>query len=280
MSGIRRLGDLIFRRLTDWPTNYQRTATLDDTCRLFAHQEGKVAGFWFHPSALPAPTITAGDIPALDASKIATGQFDAARIPSLDAAKVTTGTFGVDRIPGLPASKTTSGTFDVARIPSGIPRARLANGLGQQDVTSSVNVTSTSAVLKYTLSSTMGSMLATTGRVLWGYEIQGYTGHENTDPVGGPTVKTLRAYANLKVAGTVKGFGRESVVAGSGINDPNYSGITMYGFGAGIASRTGIIDNPGAGAVTAEIYARIVQEVGSPSVDGELRGATVWWVEI
>jgi hypothetical protein len=39
-------------------------------------------------------------------------------IPNLDATKITTGILGVDRIPGLAASKIVSGTLDAARIPS------------------------------------------------------------------------------------------------------------------------------------------------------------------
>jgi len=62
--------------------------------------------------------LTSADIPSLDASKITTGTFDAARIPSLDASKITTGTFDAALIPNLDASKITSGTFDSALIPS------------------------------------------------------------------------------------------------------------------------------------------------------------------
>lgn len=56
-------------------------------------------------------TLSATDIPDLDAGKITTGAFSADRIPSLDAGKVTTGAFGVDRIPSLSAAKITSGTL-------------------------------------------------------------------------------------------------------------------------------------------------------------------------
>jgi hypothetical protein len=43
-------------------------------------------------------TLSATDIPSLDASKTTTGSFSADRIPSLDASKITTGTFSADRI--------------------------------------------------------------------------------------------------------------------------------------------------------------------------------------
>lgn len=57
-------------------------------------------------------------VPDLDASKITTGTFAAARIPSLAASKITSGTFAAARIPNLAASKITSGTFDPVRIPT------------------------------------------------------------------------------------------------------------------------------------------------------------------
>jgi hypothetical protein len=55
--------------------------------------------------------LVANDIPALNASKITTGQLDPGRVPSLDASKITTGTFSPDRIPNLSAAKITSGSL-------------------------------------------------------------------------------------------------------------------------------------------------------------------------
>lgn len=52
-------------------------------------------------------SLVAGDIPDLDASKITTGIFDAARIPNLNASKVNAGTFDAARIPNLAPSKIT-----------------------------------------------------------------------------------------------------------------------------------------------------------------------------
>ena len=63
-------------------------------------------------------SLAAGDIPALDAAKIATGTFAPALIPDLDAAKIATGTLAVGRIPDLDAAKIATGTFAVARIPA------------------------------------------------------------------------------------------------------------------------------------------------------------------
>ena len=64
-----------------------------------------------------ADILTAAGIPALAASKITSGEFDADRIPDLDAAKVATGTLGADRIPSLDAAKIATGVLDSARVP-------------------------------------------------------------------------------------------------------------------------------------------------------------------
>ena len=55
-------------------------------------------------------TIAAGDIPSLAASKITSGEFDAARIPSLDASKITAGTLVSSR-GGTGVSAPTSGNL-------------------------------------------------------------------------------------------------------------------------------------------------------------------------
>lgn len=73
------------------------------------------------------PVLTEGKIPSLDAGKITTGEFAAARIPTLDAAKIGSGTFADARIPNLAASKVTSGTFDAARIPT-LDAAKIGTG--------------------------------------------------------------------------------------------------------------------------------------------------------
>lgn len=62
--------------------------------------------------------IPVGQLPALAASIINSGTFDAGRIPELPAGQVTSGTFAAARIPDLDAAKVTTGTFNVARIPS------------------------------------------------------------------------------------------------------------------------------------------------------------------
>jgi hypothetical protein len=49
-------------------------------------------------SAWRNASITAGDLPSLDASKISTGIFNAARIPNLATSKITSGTFADARI--------------------------------------------------------------------------------------------------------------------------------------------------------------------------------------
>jgi len=71
-----------------------------------------------HPASDITSTLSAFQIPNLDASKITTGTLSTLRIPSLDASKITTGTLSTSRIPSLDASKITSGTFSADRIPS------------------------------------------------------------------------------------------------------------------------------------------------------------------
>ena len=62
--------------------------------------------------------LVAGDIPNLDAAKIATGTFVDARIPNLNASKINEGVLADARIPSLNASKINAGTFVDARIPN------------------------------------------------------------------------------------------------------------------------------------------------------------------
>lgn len=82
-------------------------------------------------------TLSASDIPDLDAGKVTTGAFSADRIPSLDAGKVTTGAFSADRIPSLDAGKVTTGAFGVDRIPS-LSAAKITSGtLTTQVITTS-----------------------------------------------------------------------------------------------------------------------------------------------
>lgn len=52
--------------------------------------------------------LVAGDIPNLDAGKINSGTFAAARIPNLDASKINAGVFSAARIPNLEISKITN----------------------------------------------------------------------------------------------------------------------------------------------------------------------------
>tara|TARA_R100001463_G_scaffold108562_1_gene163102 strand:- start:2 stop:1390 length:1389 start_codon:yes stop_codon:yes gene_type:complete len=81
------------------------------------------------------PTLTADQIPNLDASKITTGELANARIADLPASKITSGTLDNARIsldaaeiPDLAASKITSGSMSADRIGSGtIADARIPN---------------------------------------------------------------------------------------------------------------------------------------------------------
>jgi hypothetical protein len=63
-------------------------------------------------------SLSASDIPNLNADKIDDGTFAAARIPNLNADKIDDGTFAAARIPNLSADKIDDGTFAAARIPN------------------------------------------------------------------------------------------------------------------------------------------------------------------
>lgn len=67
-------------------------------------------------------SLVASDIPSLDAAKIVSGTFDAARIPNLDAGKITSGTFAAARIPNLSSTYAVTGHKHAwADITSGVP---------------------------------------------------------------------------------------------------------------------------------------------------------------
>ena len=81
---------------------------------------GNGAGLTNLPPAALNGTLTAAQIPVLDASKITTGTLGTAVIPSLDAAKITTGIFDPNRIPALDGSKLTTGTVADARLSANV----------------------------------------------------------------------------------------------------------------------------------------------------------------
>jgi hypothetical protein len=114
-----------------------------------------------------APTfrsLVSNDIPALAASKITSGTFNADRIPSLSATKIGSGTFSPDRIPDLPANKITFGVLSTAVGGTGttaIPtNGQLLIGTGtgwsvaSLDAGSNINVTSGSGTLQVSVSDT------------------------------------------------------------------------------------------------------------------------------
>ena len=70
----------------------------------------------FPPDMIPG--LTTDHIPDLDASKITSGAFAAARIPGINADKITDGTLAAARIPNLNADKIAEGTLDGARLPT------------------------------------------------------------------------------------------------------------------------------------------------------------------
>lgn len=47
-----KIGDLLLRKLTQWPSNYQRTTRLDNSDRLFVHRDNEAGGRWVRPSLL------------------------------------------------------------------------------------------------------------------------------------------------------------------------------------------------------------------------------------
>ena len=83
-------------------------------------------------------TLSASDIPNLDASKITSGVFDAAEIPNLDAGKIVSGAFNADRIPALDGSKITSGNINVPGSLRGTSIS-VNNGVGGSSVTMAQN---------------------------------------------------------------------------------------------------------------------------------------------
>jgi hypothetical protein len=78
-------------------------------------------------SKITSGTLGTDRIPNLDANKITSGTLNTARIPDLDTAKITTGTLDIGRIPDLNASKITAGTFDTTRIPD-LDTAKITTG--------------------------------------------------------------------------------------------------------------------------------------------------------
>ena len=79
------------------------------------------------PAANLTGTLTAAQVPSLDASKIASGSFTAAQIPNLDAAKITTGTFTTTQIPNLDGAKIAVGTVADARLSANVAQLNGAN---------------------------------------------------------------------------------------------------------------------------------------------------------
>lgn len=79
--------------------------------------------------------ITASDVPELDAAKITTGTFDAARIPTLDIAAKTSGTLAADRVGigmeevTVTAAESVTPTFSTL---SGVWMATVTNTAGEQ----------------------------------------------------------------------------------------------------------------------------------------------------
>jgi hypothetical protein len=87
-------------------------------------------------------TLSASDIPDLDAAKIQSGFFSDARIPALSTDKITSGVFNTARIPNLDGSKITTGNiagiFSVDTSASGFVDTglvRLKNGVGGYGIT-------------------------------------------------------------------------------------------------------------------------------------------------
>jgi hypothetical protein len=54
------MGSLIFRKLTEWASAYQRTTPLDESDRLFVHRDGDVHGRWCRPSVIRPPITVNG----------------------------------------------------------------------------------------------------------------------------------------------------------------------------------------------------------------------------
>jgi len=84
-------------------------------------------------------SILAGNVPALDASKITTGILGVPQIPNLPASIITSGSFPASVIPGLDASKITSGVFTVPLIPP-LDASQIQSGIFGQWVLPNISV--------------------------------------------------------------------------------------------------------------------------------------------
>jgi len=84
---MRQLGNLFFRKLTEWGSAYQRITRLDSDDRLFVHRDGEQIGKWVRPSLL-VPNNSVGD----------------SQIAGMSASKLT-GTLSNDRLSNVPMTK-------------------------------------------------------------------------------------------------------------------------------------------------------------------------------
>lgn len=168
-------------------------------------------------NGLLSKTWAASQIPNIDASKVTSGTFTAARIPTLTA----------DKIPNLAASKITSGTFDAARIPnlaaSKITSGTLGVARGGTGKTSGT----------VWMADTLYNSTATTGNVTLSASAANYTmleiffrdndSHYSSTKVFSPNGKVINlSMATNKVNGQNNYKRREVTVSGTSITNQSY----------------------------------------------------------
>ncbi len=184
--------------------------------------------------------LAASDIPNLDASKVTTGVFAAARIPLLSTSS----------IPDLDASKITSGVFNIARLPS-IPTSSITGVFGvSQGGTGLSSVGTNGQVL-----TVVGGVPAWANAAGSGWSLTGNAGTvDGTNFIGTTddvpfTIRRNNAQvakftsfgAIIGGGGTLSGLASNALLAGGGGHTASGANAAVVGGGSNTASNTGSV---------------------------------------